>query len=103
MIIAMTIKSAAAGFQIFLLLLILISINLAVLNLIPLPILDGGQILFYAIEAAIGRPLPTKVREYIHIATWIMFILLFAYLSWKDINRIAGTYIETALKALRIK
>lgn len=103
MIIAMTVKSAASGFQIFLLFLALISINLAVLNLIPLPILDGGQILFYSIEALIGRPLPAKVREYIFIATWIMFIVLFIYLSFKDINRIAGSYMDPILKLLHIK
>ena len=103
MIIAMTVKSAASGLQVFLLFLALISINLAVLNFIPLPILDGGQILFYSIEALIGRPLPIKVREYIFIATWIMFIILFAYLSFKDINRIAGTHIDSILKLLHIR
>lgn len=95
MIIAMTTKAASAGLKILLFFLAIISINLAVLNLIPLPILDGGQILFYTIEAIIGRPLPGKVREYIHIATWIMFLLLFLVLTTKDIYRIASPYIET--------
>jgi len=97
MIISMTIKGAAAGFQIFLLLLAIISINLAVLNLIPLPILDGGQILFYSIEAIIRRPIPHKIREYIHIGTWIMFMILFAYLSINDIHRILSPYIHSVL------
>jgi regulator of sigma E protease len=96
-IIAMTVKGAAAGWQIFMLLLAIISINLAVLNLIPLPILDGGQILFYSIEAIIRRPLPHKVREYIHIATWIMFIILFIYLTTKDVSRIVSPYIGSVL------
>lgn len=95
MIIAMTTKAASAGFKILLFFLAIISINLAVLNVIPLPILDGGQILFYTIEAIIGRPLPDKVREYIHIATWIMFLLLFLVLTTKDIYRIASPYVET--------
>ena len=103
MIIAMTAKGAAAGFKIFLLLLSIISINLAVLNLIPLPILDGGQILFYAIEAIIGRPLPIKIREYIHIATWLMFVALFIYLSTQDISRILSPYIDPILKYLKIR
>jgi regulator of sigma E protease len=103
MIIAMTVKGAATGYQIFLLLLAIISINLAVLNLIPLPILDGGQILFYSIEALIRRPIPHKVREYIHIATWIMFMILFAYLSTKDIMRIISPYIDPLLKALHLR
>ena len=103
MIISMTVKGAAAGYQIFLLLLTIISINLAVLNLIPLPILDGGQILFYSIEALIRRPIPHKIREYIHIATWIMFMILFAYLSMNDISRIASPYIDPVLKFLHIR
>jgi len=98
MIINMMVKGAATGWQIFLLLLAIISINLAVLNLIPLPILDGGQILFYSIEALMGRPLPHKVREYIHIATWIMFMLLFLYLTTQDISRIAKPYLDSILK-----
>lgn len=103
MIIAMTVKSAAAGWQIFLLLLAIISINLAVLNLIPLPILDGGQILFYSIEALIRRPIPHKVREYIHIATWLMFMVLFIYLGINDINRLVSPYIDPILKFFNLR
>lgn len=102
-IIAMTVKGAAAGWQIFLLLLAIISINLAVLNLIPLPILDGGQILFYGIEALIGRPLPHRVREYIHIATWIMFIILFIYLTTQDISRLVSPYVDGILRLFKTK
>ncbi len=98
MIIAMTVQSAAKEWQIFLLLLALISINLAVLNLIPLPILDGGQILFCSIEAIIRRPIPHKVREYIAIATWLMFIVLFIYLSINDISRLISPYIGSFTK-----
>lgn len=103
MIINMTMKGAAAGWQIYLLLLAIISINLAVLNLIPLPILDGGQILFYSIEALIRRPIPHKIREYIHIATWIMFMLLFLYLTAQDISNIISPYIDSILKFLRLR
>ncbi len=103
MIIAMTTKAASAGWQILMLLLAIISINLAVLNLIPLPILDGGQILFYSIEAIIQRPLPDKVREYIHIATWLMFIVLFLYLTAKDILRLAAPYISPLLSFLGLQ
>lgn len=95
MIIAMTTKSSTQGWQLYFLLLALISINLAVLNLIPLPILDGGQILFYSIEALIGRPIPHKIREYIHIGTAILFMILFAYLTINDISRLASSYINS--------
>jgi regulator of sigma E protease len=103
MIMAMTVKSAAEGWQIFLILLALISINLAVLNVIPLPILDGGQILFYSIEALIRRPIPHKVREYIHVATAIMFIILFIYLTINDISRLASPYIDSVLTFFKLR
>lgn len=95
MIVAMTIKGATEGISIFLLFLAIISINLAMLNLIPLPILDGGQILFYSIEALLGRSIPIKIREYIHIATWIAFVALFLYLSYQDMSRIFQPYIQS--------
>ena len=98
MILAMTVKSAAEGFKIFFIFLAIISINLAVLNMIPLPILDGGQILFYGIEAIIRRPLSIRIREYTHLATWFAFIILFLYLSVQDITRIASPHIEAFLK-----
>jgi regulator of sigma E protease len=84
-IIQETATGASKGFKIFLMFLAVISINLAVLNLIPLPILDGGQILFYTIEAAINRPLPHQVREYIHIASWIGILILTLFLTYKDL------------------
>lgn len=91
-IISETAKGASKGFKNFLILLAIISINLAVLNLIPLPILDGGQILFYTIEAIIGRSIPNKIREYIFIGTWLLLFTLIIYLSYKDILRIAQTF-----------
>ncbi len=94
-IISLLTQGATSSLKIFLILLAIISINLAILNLIPLPILDGGQLLFYTIEAIIGRPLPIKVREYIHIASWILIMGLILYLSVFDIARIAHPYVES--------
>jgi regulator of sigma E protease len=98
MIISMASKGAAAGMKIFFILLALISISLAIFNLLPLPIFDGGQILFYSIEALIGRPLPGRVREYIHYASWIMILLLMCYVSIADIRTIASPYVENVLQ-----
>lgn len=99
-IISMLTKGATTSFSIFLILLAIISINLAILNLIPLPILDGGQLLFYTIEAIIGRPLNTKVREYIHIASWLLVMGLVLYLTIFDVARIAHPYVEHAKQFL---
>jgi len=95
-----TIKGAGQGFSIFLAILALISINLAILNLIPLPIADGGQILIQTIEAIIRREIPLRIKEFIFMACWILFILLALYMSAKDIMRLAGTSITNFLKAL---
>lgn len=89
-LISETAQGASKGLGNFIIFLAIISINLAVLNLIPLPILDGGQILFYALEAISGRSIPTKIREYIFITTWLAFISLFIYLSYKDILALFG-------------
>lgn len=98
MIISMTTSVAAQGIKMLLLFLAVISVNLAVLNVIPLPIFDGGQILFYTIEAIIRRPLPEKVREYIHIGSWLCLMVLVIYLTGKDIARIASPQIEAIYK-----
>lgn len=93
-IITATVAGAQKGIKVFLLLLALISINLAVLNTLPLPILDGGQILFAAIEAIIRRPLNEQVREYIHIASWVSIMLLVVYLSARDIWRLIEPIVQ---------
>jgi regulator of sigma E protease len=92
MIIQETVKGAASGFAIFVLFLAIISINLAVLNLIPLPILDGGQALLFTIEAIIRKQLPERAKEIIFLICWAGMILLFIYLSAKDILRIISPF-----------
>lgn len=93
-IIAMTAQGAGQGFKVLLILLAVISVNLAILNLIPLPILDGGQILFATIEAITGRDLPIKVREYIAIVSWLLVLVLIVFISARDVYRIAENYIN---------
>jgi regulator of sigma E protease len=92
-IIAAIMGGAQKGIKIYLLLLAIISINLAVLNLIPLPILDGGQVVFYTIEAIIGRQIPHKIKEAIAICCWIVFLLLAIYLTYYDIKRIILSFL----------
>ncbi len=54
--------SAQAGWQDFFNVLALLSISLGVINLLPIPLLDGGHVLFYGIEIVIGKPVPTRVQ-----------------------------------------
>lgn len=82
------VKSAERGYRMFFILLALISINLAVLNLLPFPILDGGQIATVTIETILRRKLPEKTKNVIHIACWILILGLMILLTFWDIKRI---------------
>ena len=90
MVIKELVNKAKSGFSIFMIFLSFISINLAILNLIPLPIFDGGQLVKVTIEAIIGRPLPEKVVTYIDYACWISVIGLMIFISLMDIKKIFG-------------
>ncbi len=103
MIISATIKSAGQGFKIFLLLLAVISINLAVLNILPLPPLDGGRIMFTTIELIIRRPISIRIKEYISLIMILGLIILTIYLSIQDVARIFGPYWDTLAKFLRLR
>lgn len=79
------INGVRQGAAAFLILLAFISINLAVMNLIPLPVLDGGQALIVTIEAIMGRELSEWLRIALLSGTWILLMALALYLSVKDI------------------
>ena len=66
----------------------LISINLAILNFLPIPVLDGGHLLFFFIEAVTGRPVSIKVREIAQQAGIFVLILLMIYVFYNDITRV---------------
>lgn len=85
MVIQQTAKGAQKGFTVFLLMLAFISVNLAVLNIIPLPIMDGGQALFHTIEAIMRRPLPETIKMYIQYGSWLFVLLLVIVLSIRDV------------------
>lgn len=78
-------KSAQKGFSHLLLLLAIISINLGFMNLLPLPIFDGGQFVLFTIEAITGRALSDRVRELIGLSSWILAIGLMIIFSLRDI------------------
>ncbi len=61
----MSVETARRGLEGLWMLIALLSVNLAILNLLPIPILDGGQILVNVLEAIIGRPFSLRTREYI--------------------------------------
>jgi regulator of sigma E protease len=83
-------ESARMGLDTFLGFMALISINLAILNLLPIPVLDGGQFLFLLAEAIIRRPLPARVRERLTTVGLVLIVLLMGLAFSNDIRRIFG-------------
>ena len=67
-----------------------ISISLAVVNFLPIPVVDGGYAVFLIIEKIIGRPVPEKIQNNVMMLGWVFLILLFLILTWNDIGRILG-------------
>ena len=65
-----------------------ISVNLFLLNLLPVPMLDGGHLLFFVCEAVLGRPLSVKKREVAQQVGFVLLMLLMVYAVYNDLDRI---------------
>jgi regulator of sigma E protease len=83
-------NSAAAGLNAFLNFLALVSISLGVLNLLPIPILDGGQIVYQSIEGLKGSPLSEKAQVFGQKVGILALLLLMSFAFYNDIARIIG-------------
>jgi regulator of sigma E protease len=88
MIAQMAGDSAKAGFGSLISFIALISVNLAIINLLPIPVLDGGHLLFFSIEAVKGSPVSIKVREIAQQVGLFLLILLMILVFYNDISRI---------------
>ncbi len=64
-----------------------LSINLGLLNLLPIPVLDGGHLMFFAVEALLRRPIPLRIREISHLVGMSLVILLMAMAFKNDVER----------------
>jgi regulator of sigma E protease len=78
-------KEGAASLALF---TAIISVNLAVLNLLPVPMLDGGHLFFFLIEAVLGRPLSLRKREVAQQLGFVLLMLLMVYALYNDLVRI---------------
>jgi regulator of sigma E protease len=63
-----------------------LSVNLGLINLFPIPVLDGGHLLFYLAEALRGRPLPQRAQEYGFRAGLAFLACLFVFATWNDLT-----------------
>ncbi len=67
---------------------VLLSANLGVMNLLPLPALDGGRLVFILIEAVRGKPIDRDKEGYVHFAGFVLLMLLMVFVMYNDIIRI---------------
>lgn len=80
--------AAEAGLETFLQLIAFLSVNVAILNLLPIPVLDGGQILMNVLEAIKGGSFSARTREYVLRIGLAAILLLFVTVMWNDIMRL---------------
>jgi regulator of sigma E protease len=76
------------GLMEFLYFLALISINLGILNLLPVPVLDGGHLMFFVIEGVIGRPINLRIKEIALQIGLVLLVALMALAFYFDISRL---------------
>ena len=78
-------RAAALGFPLLVQLVALLSIGIGILNLLPIPPLDGGHLLFYAIEAVIRRPVSERVMEIVYRTGFTVVLLFMGFVFWNDL------------------
>ncbi|HKC82013.1 MAG TPA: RIP metalloprotease RseP, partial [Gemmatimonadaceae bacterium] len=79
-----SVQAARSGVENLFYLIALLSINVAILNLLPIPILDGGQVLINVLETVRGTPFSLKTREYILRGGLLFILLLFVLVMFND-------------------
>jgi regulator of sigma E protease len=87
-------KSLDLGWQVYLSTLVIISINLGIINLLPIPILDGGQALIFAVEGIKRSPLSLRTREFVQSVGLTMLMMLMGLAFWNDISRNWSRFVE---------
>lgn len=83
-------ESLNLGFDVFLYFLAIISLNVAIINLLPIPFFDGGQVVQITIEAVLGRTLHRGLMNLIYLTFFILLLILVIFLSVKDVRRLRG-------------
>ncbi len=83
-------QQAQLGVEYLIRFLGLISVNLGVLNLLPIPVLDGGHLLFFTFEAARGKPLAIRHREMAQQVGLFLLLALMVFVFYNDISRIVA-------------
>jgi regulator of sigma E protease len=83
-----TTRQASEGLLSVAVFVAVISVNLAVLNLLPIPMLDGGHLLFFVIEAILGRPLSLRKREVAQQVGFVLLMMIMVFALYNDLTRL---------------
>ncbi|MDD3334879.1 MAG: M50 family metallopeptidase [Eubacteriales bacterium] len=83
-------ETRQGGLEIYLSLIVMISINLGLMNLIPIPGLDGSRLVFMLLEALRGRPVSQRIESSIHLCGYVLLFGLMIFFTFKDVLRIFG-------------
>jgi regulator of sigma E protease len=83
-------RLAETGLEPLLRFIALISVNLGILNVLPIPVLDGGHLFFFLIEGLRGRPLSIRVREMAQQLGVLLLVALMVFVVYNDISRIVA-------------
>lgn len=80
-------ESFFLGITFFIQLMALLSLNLAVINILPIPALDGGRLFFFIIEKIKGKPIPARISQFVHSFFLLLLIFLLLLVTYRDIIR----------------
>ena len=83
-------QTQIGGFNIFLQLMVIISINLGLINLLPIPALDGSRLIFMIIEAIRRKPISQRIESIVHTVGYVFLLGLMLLFTYKDIIRLLG-------------
>ena len=86
----MTAQQVQLGWLPYLNLIALVSLNVGIFNLLPIPALDGGRVLLVVLEKLLGRKINPKIVENILMASFVLLFGLMIYASFNDIMRMIG-------------
>jgi len=84
-IVSITSQSVEYGLFSYLTLIALINLNIGLVNLLPLPILDGGQIVFITISKLMKKELPERIKSAIMVGSWALILMLMVVITYKDL------------------
>ncbi|MBQ3963726.1 MAG: site-2 protease family protein, partial [Erysipelotrichaceae bacterium] len=83
-------QTASLGMDYYIQLIAMVSINVGIVNALPLPIFDGGRVVLLLIEMIIGHPLSEKAQNAVMSASLFLLLLLFVFVMYNDISKIIG-------------